>query len=115
MKIGDELVFSKTSDPHPWLFEYLDASGGSDKVFVSKLDGESMKYTLMQWGTKSNEVGYAKNPDEMSLLDSRFHWTITNPFDVMLFKYQDDASDSRITFNFSDSYEFGLFISFLKI
>ena len=78
-------------------------------------NGQSVKYTLFQWGTKPNELGFARSPDQMSRTDSRFHWTIENPFDAMLYKYEDKNLDSRISFNFSNSYEFGLFILFLTV
>ena len=121
IKNGDKPVFSKSSDHNPWLVEQVNVDGSAltNQLFFSieetSVDrtlypnGQSIKYTLVQWGIEPNELGFARSPDEMSLLDPRFHWTIANPFDVMLFKYEDKNLDSRISFNFSGSYEFGLF------
>lgn len=65
-------------------------------------------YTLLQWGTRPNELGLIAHPDEKNLDDARFHWKITNPFDAIIYKYPDVISNSEILYDFNGPYEFGL-------
>ena len=66
---------------------------------------------MLQWGKSSNELGLIRQPNVVDLGDARFHWKITNPFDVMLFKYPDVVSNSKIEYDFGGRrgpYEFRL-------
>ena len=65
-------------------------------------------YTLLQWGTRPNELGLIAHTDEKNLDDARFHWKITNPFDVIIYKYPVVILDSEIMYDFDGPYEFRL-------
>ena len=105
-KNGNKAKFFDSFGGSPWFIEKADEA--SETFYMSFEETKSDKntaeskqnFTLLQWGTNPNELDLIATQNQMVLGDERFHWKIVNPFDVILFKYPDEVSNSKIMYDF---------------
>ena len=83
-----------------WFIEQADADAETFYMSFKEKDPSETNYFLHQWGTNPNELDLIATQNQMVLGDERFHWKIINPFDVILFKYPDEVSNSKIMYDF---------------